>query len=214
MNVWGGKNRNYQRVIELIEESNADLVGLSEITKTWVDRIEPKMSRYPYRIVEPAHGGIALYSRYPLVQKEVRFYKAANRPRIYARVKMNNQVVTVLFVHPVIPIGLFKLRNEDLSIIAKEAAEAGEPVVVFGDLNCTPWSYYYERLKRDGKLRDTMRGYGVQTTWNAFWFFPIIPIDHCFASEEFRTVKRQTETRIGSDHLPVYVELALEKRVK
>lgn len=211
MNLWGSKNHNYQEVLDEIEKSNADVVGLSEITKTWAKQLDKKMSKYPYRIVEPAHGGVALYSRFPLVQKEVRFYEPAKRPRIFARMKFRNQTVTVLFVHPVIPIGLFKLRNEDLQVIGREAASAGEPVLVFGDLNCTPWSFFYRKLKKDGKLSDTMRGFGVQATWNAFWYFPTIPIDHCFASKEFITIYRPTGSRVGSDHLPVYVELLLRK---
>lgn len=211
MNLWGGRNRNYQQVIDVIEKSDADVVGLSEITPTWASRLKPHLSQYPYRLVETGHGGIALYSRFALLEKELRFYKPAKRPRIFARMNFNNRNVTILFVHPVIPIGLYKLRNEELSLIAEEAAGSAEPVIVFGDLNCTPWSYYYDKLKQDGgHLIDTMLGFGVQSSWNAFWPCPVIPIDHCLVSKEFDTVQRRLGPRVGSDHLPVFVELSIK----
>lgn len=165
-------------------------------------------------MVEPSHGGIAIYSRLPLKQGEVRYLESIKRPRVYARAKVNHQWVTLLFVHPVIPIVTYKFRNDDLAQFAKEAAAAGEPVVVFGDLNCTPWSHYFDLLKRDGKLRDTMGGFGIQPTWNAFWGLPILPIDHCLASEELTTIERRIGPKVGADHLPVFVELALENNAK
>jgi len=39
----------------------------------------------------------------------------------------------------------------------------------------------------------------------------MIPIDHCLVSRGIRVVKAQAGERIGSDHLPLIVELEIKK---
>jgi len=38
----------------------------------------------------------------------------------------------------------------------------------------------------------------------------MIPIDHCMVSSDIRVVSAQTGERIGSDHLPLIVELEMK----
>ncbi|NJL72849.1 MAG: hypothetical protein HC888_15485 [Candidatus Competibacteraceae bacterium] len=122
---------------------------------------------------------------------------------------MGQKPVTIIFAHPVIPKDKFNIRNGELSEIASAAGNAKTPVIVFGDLNCSPWSYYFAKLLEVGRLSDSERGFGFQPTWTTKWPLPCIPIDHCLASNRFYAVERVVGPSIGSDHLPVYVKLGM-----
>jgi endonuclease/exonuclease/phosphatase (EEP) superfamily protein YafD len=60
-----------------------------------------------------------------------------------------------------------------------------------------------------GKLIDSERGFGFCPTWPSIRLFPRMTIDHCLVNVDFRVLDRKVERDIGSDHLPVFVRLAL-----
>jgi endonuclease/exonuclease/phosphatase (EEP) superfamily protein YafD len=80
---------------------------------------------------------------------------------------------------------------------------------VLGDLNATPWSYYFQRLVRESGLTDSSKGRGIHATWPAGLFPLRIPIDHCLLSPEIGVINKMTGNNVGSDHLPVVVDLQL-----
>jgi endonuclease/exonuclease/phosphatase (EEP) superfamily protein YafD len=161
-NLWGGKNRNYQAALTAVHKANPDVVGFSEVTRTWAEKLTSALAEYPYRVVEPQHGGIALFSKFPIRDGQVLYSSALKRPRIEATVLISNRDVKVIVAHPFIPDYRFALRNSELAEIANDAKKANEPAIVIGDLNCTPWSYYFNKLERDGGLIDSERGFGIQ----------------------------------------------------
>jgi endonuclease/exonuclease/phosphatase (EEP) superfamily protein YafD len=210
MNIWGGKNRNYDAVVNEIQNENADIIGISELTQGWWAVLQPKLKSYPYQVVEQSYGGICLVSRLPIKDGRVEHYGKLKRPRVVANVRIKDQWVKVIFAHPVIPIRHIGMRDGEFAAIAMDAKSSVDPVILAGDLNCTPWSYFFYRLQRDGKLRDTEKGFGYQPSWSMFQPLPLFCIDHCLASAQFSTVKRYNGRFVGSDHLPVITELSLQ----
>ena len=215
MNIWGGRNRQVEAVLKEIEKENADLVGISEINSNWWSILKPKSKSYPYQVVEPSFGGICLLSKFPFQDARIEHFGSLKRPRVVAHVRIDGQTVKIIFAHPVIPMRHIGMRDGELAELAKDAADTSQPVILAGDLNCTPWSYFFYKLERDGSLQDTEKGFGYQPTWNAFFFFPLFCIDHCLVSDHFTTLKRYNGPKVGSDHLPVITELSLKptKRV-
>ena len=120
--------------------------------------------------------------------------------------------MTIIFAHPVIPKDKFLIRNGELSEIAIRAGSTKNGVVVFGDLNCSPWSYYFGKLLEVGRLSDTETGFGFHPTWTTQWYFPWVPIDHCLANKDLFAIERSVGPPIGSDHLPVFVKLGLSEQ--
>jgi len=60
-------------------------------------------------------------------------------------------------------------------------------------------------------LKDSSLGWGIQPTWPAM-FLPLrIPIDHCLVSPDLKIVRRKIGRDIGSDHLPLLVDLGLSE---
>jgi endonuclease/exonuclease/phosphatase (EEP) superfamily protein YafD len=98
-------------------------------------------------------------------------------------------------------------------VLAQEARQAGSkgPVILFGDLNCSPWSYFFDKLLTEGDLSDSEQGFGAQASWCAWLIVPPIPIDHCLVSKNISVEARETLPEVGSDHLPVLVKLKLSQ---
>lgn len=210
-NLWGGKNKKYVAVVQTIIETNPDVIGFSEITPVWLIALKAGLANYPYMIADTTGGGIAIFSRIPLESKEIKFYSDLKRPRAVAKIKLASGHFTLIFAHPFTPLKSLAMRNEEFAIYAKEALEASKsgPVVLAGDLNCSPWSSDFSKLLSEGHLVDTEQGFGPQPSWSTHQKITIFPIDHCLVSKNIVTLKRYTGEEIGSDHLPVVVDLAI-----
>ncbi len=212
MNIWGGKNHEVTAVKKEIQSEDADIIGISEITKNWWAVIKPVASKYPYQVVQPSFGGICLLSKYPMRNGRVEHFGPIKRPRVVAEVNVRGQWIAVVFAHPIIPMRHPGMRDGELEVIAKDTSSTGKPTILAGDLNCTPFSYFFYKLERDGKLRDSEKGFGYQPSWSTFHWMPMFCIDHCLFSSEFTALKRYNGHNVGSDHLPVITELSLHLR--
>lgn len=210
MNIWGGRNRKFETVIKEIEKEDPDIVGISELPKNWWQILQPRMKKYPYQVVEPSFGGIGLLSKFPIKDGRVEHFGEIKRPRVVVQVLVKDKWIKVIFAHPIIPMRRVGFRDAELTVIAKDASSSDVPVILAGDLNCTPFSYFFYKLQRDGKLRDSEKGFGYQPSWSTFHILPLFCIDHCLASSEFSFVKRYNGPNVGSDHLPVITELSLK----
>jgi endonuclease/exonuclease/phosphatase (EEP) superfamily protein YafD len=86
------------------------------------------------------------------------------------------------------------------------------PKICVGDLNITPWSPYYRSFVERTKLVNVRNGFGLLPSWPTFLFFKclMLPLDHCLVSDDIRVADAQTGEPIGSDHLPLIVEIELE----
>jgi endonuclease/exonuclease/phosphatase (EEP) superfamily protein YafD len=83
-----------------------------------------------------------------------------------------------------------------------------------GDLNTTPWGHAFRALVLDSGLRDSSRGFGFQWSWPAS-FWPLgIPIDHALVSDGVNVLDRRMGPSIGSDHLPLVVDIQLTETVR
>jgi endonuclease/exonuclease/phosphatase (EEP) superfamily protein YafD len=156
-----------------------------------------------------------MMSRFPLENrmKEVG-YVLGGVPSIEAIVEfLPNVELRVIGTHPLPPVGgrYSKERNLQLERIAESVAGDDRPTILVGDLNCTPWSPYFSALLETSGLRDTRQGFGNQPTWPAGRWVLRIPIDHCLVSDHFVTTRREVLPSIGSDHLPLLVEVGMKK---
>jgi len=88
-------------------------------------------------------------------------------------------------------------------------------LILTGDFNLTPWSFTLQKIDRTYGLERRDR---ALFSWPARPFArgrlsspgPFLPIDHVYAGSDWRTVKIERGPRLGSDHYPLLVVLALE----
>jgi endonuclease/exonuclease/phosphatase (EEP) superfamily protein YafD len=87
-------------------------------------------------------------------------------------------------------------------------------LIVAGDFNLTPWSFALRRLDRRLGLERRDRAIPTWPAWQpqagGLVSAPaVLPIDHVYAGAGWRTVAIGRGPRLGSDHYPLIVDLAL-----
>jgi len=208
-------NDRHEDVLAMVRERDPDLLFLMETSERWLSSLSPLCERYPY-VVSRARSdnfGIALYSKVPFERAEIVTLRGADVPSVVARILVGGEAVTLIGTHPVPPVLAYRarLRNRQLDAVAQLAASTEGRVIVLGDLNCSPWSFYFRRLLEQGGLRDSAKGQGVRLTWpTSVKLFPLrIPIDHCLLGPGFAVLETEVGDAVGSDHFPLHLTLAL-----
>ncbi len=211
INLWGDRNHDtrntHAKVLSLIRRTSPDVIGFSEITPAWEQFFKVNLPDYKSQIVENRFGGIALFSRLETEALELCYFGNMHRPRIKGVLICNAVKIRFMLAHPLIPSIGSTSRNDEFTLWAQEAKSGDGPFFLFGDLNCSPWSPYFGKLLQEGDLQDSEQGFGPQPTWNAFLLLPFVPIDHCLTNSRIRTEERKICESVGSDHLPVFVQL-------
>jgi endonuclease/exonuclease/phosphatase (EEP) superfamily protein YafD len=220
-NVMGG-NRRYDLLLAQVNDERPDVLVIQECTPRWWRRLQMLKSEYPYSqaAVQFGGGGIAVFSRYPLENGQVRKIDDSTHPVITGRLNLNGTLIEFLALHtrtPTSPRG-FLFRNHELAWAARYMREAAGPKIIIGDLNTSSFSPYFRDLERDSGMHSVRRGWGVLPSWSplpasrfAVPAFFQIPIDHCLVSDEIRVAQVKTGRPVGSDHLPLIAGLVIGK---
>jgi endonuclease/exonuclease/phosphatase (EEP) superfamily protein YafD len=197
----------------LVDRYDPDVLGFLEVNDRWARVLDEALVGHPHRLVEtrPHHFGLALYSRLPLERAQVRWVNEEHHPALLARVRVGGTESWLLLAHPHPPLSArtSALRDRQLASLARIRQRHPGPFVLLGDLNATPWSPAFRRLRRAAGLADSRNGHGWQPTWPVPLAFAGLPLDHVLVSPEWRTRERRTGPAVGSDHLPVFAELVL-----
>ena len=206
-------NKDYDKLVELINSKSPDLISLQEVNNLWLIGIREIKETYPYQIEIPRNDnfGIALYSKFPIEAHSELTENLFGIPTISATIKLSKEQFNIITTHPVPPIGnnYFERRNAQLQFIAEHCSKLNKPAVLIGDLNVSMWSKNYKKFEQRSKLTNTRKGFGIQPTWPSDKLLLQIPIDHCLVSPHFYVMKAESLKNIGSDHLPLLIKLAL-----
>lgn len=217
-------NSQFDRAFDYIQSQPADLIFLQEVTPAWFKQIESNLPQYQVVISRPQNNsqGVAMLlpvnfsQNFKLLSPQIiNFPEWSERPLIEATIRWKNREVKVLSLHTTRPRNAgtsnFQQREfEEVANWSRQQQKAKHPVIILGDFNNTPWSVRSRQFLREGNLIDSQRGFGLQPTWMAGLPFPLqIPIDRCIYSKEIDTLHYKIGSEIGSDHLPLWVELGL-----
>lgn len=206
-------NRSNQKRTAFVEEvrrAQPDIVSVQEVDFAWQEALTPLLDDYPYHVFEPRtdNFGIAMLSKLPLEETAVFYPANPEVPAIRARLKQGDATVHLLSIHT-LPPGTRRsseTRNRQLLYISEWSRANAGPGIVMGDLNCTMWSPWYTRMMQGTALRDVRHGHGLLRTWPAS--LPLrIPIDYVLVQGEIAVLRANLGPDIGSDHLPLVVDL-------
>ena len=207
------ENERGDLLLEFLRHSEADAILLMEVNERWMNALEPLRTNYSQIIADPREDnfGIALFSRLPLTNSAVVELGKAEVPSIVTAITVGGQNVFLLGTHPLPPGSAenSRLRNEQFREIAGRVCSSKTPAIVLGDLNSTPWSPYFADLLNDSGLKNTSQGRGLFGSWPTWLPFARIALDHCLVSASIRVINKQLGPRVGSDHLPVVIDVEI-----
>ena len=210
-------NRCADALLALVRQQRPDLVITLESDHWWEQQLAPLETDYPWSVKCPLDNlyGMHLYSRLPLEETELCFLVEEDVPSIHTRVVLaGGESVRLHVLHPAPPSPSENEesteRDAELLVVARSLLESRQPVVVAGDLNDVAWSSTTRLFRRISGLLDPRIGRGMFNTFHVKFPFLRWPLDHLFHSRHFSLLSLRRLPDIGSDHFPLWVELALE----
>ncbi|WP_428686801.1 endonuclease/exonuclease/phosphatase family protein [Roseibium sp.] len=176
-------------------------------------------------------GGLAVYSRFPVLNAESTIvrgelpsgsnvYYDADREVLSLTLETGAGPLHFLAIHPDSPRTESRWLSkrayfDTVDRIIDELKAAGDgPVLAIGDWNSSPWSgRFQETLEKNG-LKTAYPGGFPQTTrfffdYRLHWILGA-PVDQFAVTEGLQVVKVSLGPHIGSDHVPLIVELGLK----
>jgi len=207
-------NDDSEKVIQFIDAKLPDIVVLQEYTNRWQNQLEPKLSEYQCRLTVPRDDnfGIAVFSKIHLSGLEQKQIGNAGLPSVTGNFKVDNTDITLIASHPLPPVGshFFDQRNLQLEQLGRLVAGAKNEVVLVGDLNISSFSTHFKQLISNSGLSDSRKGFGLLTTWPTWFGLAQTTLDHCLISNDIGVKAREVGDNIGSDHLPILVEIGMK----
>ncbi len=202
------------QVMAYLQKENPDIILLEEITPEWMQRLAPVLNEYPHQKFEARSDnfGMGLFSQVDLTSAQLKYWGSAGVPSIAAEMELGGQAFTLMATHPLPPAGAVysQLRNGQLMEVADFAATVEGPLILIGDLNCSPWSPQYRRFIDRCGLINSSEGRGIYPTWPSFIPWLQIPIDHALHNDGIAILAKKVGKSIGSDHLPLLVTFSLK----
>ena len=212
-NVWTRRDA-LTTLAERVAVRQPDVLGLNEVPS---DLREAELAALfpgyqtvalvsPETMGRPMGRHLALLSREPVKSLErILPEDTAGRGLIKAQLDFKGETVTIIALHPLVPLTPEgrRARNalfEHVSAVSNET----ENLIVMGDLNITPWA-------RDFRLLPGHRAGDPRLTYTHDVRKPLfgLPIDHILFDGNLELRAAQQLDRFGSDHRPVLARFDL-----
>jgi endonuclease/exonuclease/phosphatase (EEP) superfamily protein YafD len=232
-----GEAHQIDPILDILRTSNADFISVQELSTEAADCFKTALAdRYPHQVLhafEQSSRGQGVLSRHPITTQNFwRNPQIARHSLGHLRVEIdfNGTTITLYNTHPLHP-GMAndgfstRPRGQEIDLVLEQAAKDTTPVLIMGDFNMTDQNEDYQRIT--SRFGDSFRtvGGGMGFTFPDlstfqslpdYWPLPIRPIpflrlDYIFHNDAFRPVTTFVwPTAGGSDHRPVFAELALK----
>ncbi|MDR2849562.1 MAG: endonuclease/exonuclease/phosphatase family protein [Verrucomicrobiota bacterium] len=208
-------NTNASALLALVARENPDIIILQEPNARWLSDLAPLSRAYPVSATDPREDnfGAAIFAKSARSAEIIHLNDPERAPSTRALIDVSGRTLTVIGTHPPAPYCASKWRGRNAYTLglARLLSETQGPRVVTGDFNNTPWSSHFQAFMTISGLRDSAQGRRPQPTWPTFLPAPLrIPLDHCFHSADVRIIDRRLGPDIGSDHLPLIIDLAFD----
>ena len=217
------KQPNVSQAVKYLNQQQADILFLLEVTPFSIFRLIRGLTNYRLVGAQPkftSHGIACFVPKKktkpikPIGYRFISLPKDNNRPLMQTLISYAGRKINLLCFHVISPrnaetVAYQKVELEALAKWSKRVQQNGkQDLIVIGDFNSTPWYKPFRELLNTSGLLDSQYGFGIQNTWNSYFpAFLRIPIDTCLHSKSFTTIHRSVGADIGSDHLPLFVEL-------
>lgn len=232
-NIHHGKGIDKQvdlyRIAEVIEKSDADIIGLNEADKHFSKRslyenqigwlakqlniehaFSPSLSIKSKNSTTIRQYGNALLSRYPIVTKKSHSFNYISgliegRSLLDATIEINNQLYQIMVTH--LSLNPF-LHRKQTDFIANHLHMYHHPIMIMGDWNMKPRSRGFRKITNE--LQDAWHFAEMGPGYTYPSLHPRMRLDYIFVSRNLQVVEAEVLTNmpIASDHLPLKTTLS------
>jgi len=225
MYKWIDDNAIHSKISDLIVKENPDIVALQEFKNTKNFKIV-----YPYTynplVSRKTRSSLAIYSKYPIINKGVIKYNKYYIRIMFADIVKNDDTLRIYNFHleslGVIPDedffghkdseklikrlrNSFKNQQQQIGTLNAHIEGCKYRVILAGDLNNTAYSWAYKNVKNDFKDSFLEAGKGFGKTYE-FKKFPL-RIDYIFADKSMKFISHKNLNQKLSDHYPISATL-------
>ena len=209
--------------IAAINELDADLVFLQEVSREWVPVLRQQFgNRYREAAFQPYRqrwGGLGILSRLPIIESKLLAPEHGPFPAWWAVIESPLGRIQVLNLHLFPPVRLQRRlgwlgayrRSQDIHVREIEAFAqalvADMPVLLAGDLNEDASGKAVSWLRQRGFER-AIQGFDPTWRWQTRYGPIRWQLDHVLYRGRLRVIAGQVIEAGGSDHLPVIVTFA------
>jgi len=159
------------------------------------------VERFPYRLDynDPKARGMALWSRYPIVNPHRR---GATSFGVNVNIEGPDGELRVMGVHPPTPVWNFDEWLDALDLIGDRALNNGPPTLIIGDLNASYWNPSFRELLDRGFVDAHLAvGNRLGRSWPTDEFGPpFTQIDHALLGHGLVATAIEDFDVAGSDH--------------
>ena len=213
-------NTQHEKVLRLLNEADPDFIVLQETDRQWITALGDQLqAKWPYNQVVPRQDnfGIAIWSKVNWEACDVVSFTDGIQvatPSIDTEFRTaDGKTFRLVATHLLPPMSdeAWQVRNGSLRSLADAVREGDHSTtIVTGDINCTPWSPWFQGFARESGLRNSAYGHGLAVTWRPFVFaLAGLPIDHALVGDRIGIVKRTVSSNVGSDHRAIIVDFAV-----
>ncbi|MDP0498267.1 MAG: endonuclease/exonuclease/phosphatase family protein [Verrucomicrobiota bacterium JB024] len=199
------RNREFDKILAWVKEEKPDFFVIVEATDAMeplydaLDEIYPQKKR---RSMGRGGFGAVIFSHYPISDDK---FAWAGTGTVQVRIELPEGPIILVAMHPQAPVSkeAWGWRNGTFEDIARFCAAQHDPLVLMGDMNCSPWSPFYKEFEQESGLHPPNVRWLPRRTWPAGLPFLWTPIDQFFVSNGIHPVAEWTGPELGSDHYPI-----------
>lgn len=195
------KNKNILSVAETAVQSEADIISLQELHETSLAAVDTVLKKkYPYALsdVSVKGFGMAVYSKYPIENGEVK--KWNDYVFLTGTVQLKNRTTRFISATTSTPTNGkdYAIQIKQFKYLTDYINSIDSALIVMGDMNSVPWSEQIKTFMAHTSLEDSRKD--LSATYPAQSPFQI-PIDYIFHSKELDCKKFTTVGGSTSNHL-------------
>lgn len=171
---------SYEAFTHELLQRDLDIISIQEVKPDWSRFLSKELQKeYPYHIenvrIDPF--GMAIYSKYPILEVDTIFYN--NIPFLISKVEIDqDKIVTIMnaMILPSINNALDKTQDAQLKFAANYLASNEGTELVIGDFNMVYWSSRIRDFRNMTDLKNSRRDVSQSVL--------SIPYDHIFHSPD------------------------------
>jgi endonuclease/exonuclease/phosphatase (EEP) superfamily protein YafD len=217
-NLWD-RNPEPAALAAMLRAIDADILITSETTRRVVEGAGGLRAAYPYRLVSSGAGEAlrtAIWSKYPLRDGELYLNNTVAPTGAIAIADLGGGATLGLIgAHFSRPFE--RLHQVQAEALGPMAEKLGQPLIVAGDFNASPWSWV---VARAAEVTGTNVLGGYRVTWKGHYRTPLglLPepwghqIDQILLSGSIGVETVETVDLPGSDHRGLLVRLRIPPR--